>query len=333
MRVLDHAYQKARRELIPLAVHFDLTYRCHQRCVHCYLPESWRLGEKFGQELHSGHVKMILDELAAAGTFFIAFSGGEIFLRPDLLDLLEYARRLNFSISLMTSGTFGLGKEKLHFLKDLGVNGLLMTLFSMDADIHDRVTGITGSWEILRRTIKTGKTLGLPVVLNCIALSLNHSGIGAVQQYAEGEGIPLRLDPRLSPRWDSRPHTQGLSLTTEEQSKLRNEIIRHQRTGKKESITVPWEADLPGCGAGENRCYLTPQGELWPCLEMPWPAGRLSDKGDFGSLWETSPAFKEVRMLQMTLLGDGPRLCDMRKQQHCKPEKNSKRREGNGGPK
>ncbi|MBM4284566.1 MAG: radical SAM protein [Deltaproteobacteria bacterium] len=108
MAVLDHVYQKAREHLIPLSVHFDLTYRCHQRCIHCYIPEAWRRGEGPGPELTTHQIKNILDQLADAGTFFLTFSGGEIFLREDFFEILCYARDLNFSISLMTSGTCGI---------------------------------------------------------------------------------------------------------------------------------------------------------------------------------------------------------------------------------
>jgi AdoMet-dependent heme synthase len=316
VKVFARAVKRAGEASIPLSVHFDLTYRCHQRCIHCYLPELWRRGEGPAPELATFQVMGILDQLAGAGSFLLAFSGGEVFLRHDLLDLLEYARRLNFSISLMTSGTCGWKRENLHSLKDLGINGLLMTLFSMDADIHDRITGVNGSWELLMRTIKTGKALGLPVVLNCIALSINCSGIGAVRRYTEGEGMPLRLELNLSRRWDGLPHPKGLALETEEQSKLLNELDGYRGDRNEEGIPAPCEADAPGCGAGKNRCYLTPCGELWPCLELPWPAGRLSDQVRLDSLWETSPALIKARMLQHGLADNGPRLCDHGCQHH-----------------
>ena len=35
-------YKKAARANVPIAVHFDLTYRCNLNCIHCYLPEKDR---------------------------------------------------------------------------------------------------------------------------------------------------------------------------------------------------------------------------------------------------------------------------------------------------
>jgi MoaA/NifB/PqqE/SkfB family radical SAM enzyme len=56
---------------VPLSVHMDLTYRCNERCAHCYLDHGNR------GELNTAEIKDVLDQLAAAGVFFVVFSGGE----------------------------------------------------------------------------------------------------------------------------------------------------------------------------------------------------------------------------------------------------------------
>ena len=75
----------------------ESTYTCNERCIHCYLD-------------HQDHGEMTtvecvdaLEQLAKAGAFFLTFSGGEIFLRKDLEELLIAARRLRFDVSLKTN--------------------------------------------------------------------------------------------------------------------------------------------------------------------------------------------------------------------------------------
>ena len=72
--VFNRLIQRSLAKNLPLNVHFDLTYRCNERCVHCYLDH-----EDYG-EVTTAEVKRVLDELATAGTLFLTFSGGEIFL-------------------------------------------------------------------------------------------------------------------------------------------------------------------------------------------------------------------------------------------------------------
>ena len=79
------------------SVQFDLTYRCNERCIHCYLDH-----DDHG-ELTTAEVKGMLDQLAAAGTLFLIFSGGELLLRKDFFELLAYARALAFDVKLKTN--------------------------------------------------------------------------------------------------------------------------------------------------------------------------------------------------------------------------------------
>src|SRR5438105_14667418 len=82
---------------VPLSMQLDVTYRCNERCVHCYLDH-----EDHG-EMTTAEIKDVLDQLAEAGVFFLTFSGGEVFLRRDFFEILEYARRLQFNVKIKTN--------------------------------------------------------------------------------------------------------------------------------------------------------------------------------------------------------------------------------------
>ncbi len=51
----------------------------------------------------TAEIKSVLDQLADAGVFFLTFSGGEVFLRRDFLELVAYARRLLFNVKVKTN--------------------------------------------------------------------------------------------------------------------------------------------------------------------------------------------------------------------------------------
>src|SRR6266478_1120374 len=82
---------------IPLSAHVDLTYRCNERCVHCYLPHDDR------GEMTTAEYKDLLDQLADAGVFFLTISGGEPLLRKDLFEIIAHARALSFNVKLKTN--------------------------------------------------------------------------------------------------------------------------------------------------------------------------------------------------------------------------------------
>ena len=57
------------------------------------------------RELRTEEHFRLLDELADAGGLWLLFTGGEIFARPDFLEIYLYAKRKGFLITLFTNGT------------------------------------------------------------------------------------------------------------------------------------------------------------------------------------------------------------------------------------
>jgi AdoMet-dependent heme synthase len=311
LNLLEGLHKKVMRGNIPLTVQFDLTYRCHHQCVHCYLPESWRRGVAGPRDLELNQVKDILDQLAQAGTFLLTFSGGEIFLRRDLLDIVQHARRLDFCISLMTTGTRGPNEEQIRLLSDLGVNGVLFSVYSLDPQVHDAITRVPGSWARVWHTIQRCREQGVLAVFNTPFLNMNYDGLPQLKKFAEHEGIPIRVNPKLAPRWDGRPHEPILALTSASR-KILGELDLLQ-------LDCPVPGGEPvrmdhACGAGANQCYITPRGEVWPCMEIPWECGRLT-KDRFEDIWENSETLEMVRQLQEREVILEERLCDHLKMQ------------------
>src|SRR5260370_14556521 len=76
---------KALQMNIPLSVQLDLTYRCNERCIHCYLDH-----HDHG-EMTTAEIKDLLDQMADAGVFYLTISGGEILMRRGFFRNLEYA--------------------------------------------------------------------------------------------------------------------------------------------------------------------------------------------------------------------------------------------------
>src|SRR5258707_9445015 len=111
---------------IPLGVQLDVTYRCNERCVHCYLDH-----DDHG-EMTTAEIKDLLEQMADAGVFFLVLSGGEIFLRKDLFEIVEHARKLLFSVKLKTNAVM-IRKAKAQRIADLGVESVQISVYSHKA--------------------------------------------------------------------------------------------------------------------------------------------------------------------------------------------------------
>src|SRR5947208_11550262 len=97
-----HARVMARQ--IPLSGTIEVTRRCPLVCAHCY--NNLPMGDRRAQleELTTAQHGEILDQLADMGCLWLLFTGGEIFARPDFLDIYAHAKRRGFLITLFTNG-------------------------------------------------------------------------------------------------------------------------------------------------------------------------------------------------------------------------------------
>ncbi len=98
MSLLAEMNQKALKLGLPISVHLDVTYRCNERCVHCYLDH-----DDHG-EMTTGEIFGVLEQLADAGVFFLSLSGGEVLMRRDFFEIVERARQLLFNVKVKTNG-------------------------------------------------------------------------------------------------------------------------------------------------------------------------------------------------------------------------------------
>src|SRR3989475_13284001 len=77
----------------------ELTYGCNLHCVHCYT-DCYNRPDLIKREMSYGEVIRILDELHDAGVLWVCFTGGDIFMRKDLLNIYGDTNKKGFLITL-----------------------------------------------------------------------------------------------------------------------------------------------------------------------------------------------------------------------------------------
>ena len=91
----------------PLLTHLDmeLTERCNNNCIHCYInlpADDFNTSQK---ELATPRIKEVLSEAEALGCLTVRFTGGEPLLREDFEELYTFARERGLKIILFTNAT------------------------------------------------------------------------------------------------------------------------------------------------------------------------------------------------------------------------------------
>jgi radical SAM protein with 4Fe4S-binding SPASM domain len=307
--IMDRLVRKTVERHLPWNVHIDLTYRCNERCVHCYLDH-----HDYG-EMTTREVKNVLDQLADAGALFLTFSGGEIFLRQDLFELIDYARRLNFDVSLKTNALL-IDQSRARKLREFDIRKIQISIYSANPAIHDAITKVPGSLERSLRAIQFLLAEGLQVKLACPLMKQNLAAFRDVQSLAEELGVPYMLDLTITPMMDGGDDVLRLrSSATELLQVLQDQNLNSRActppeaateavfaTGSARSSGIESGAydDIP-CSAGHNSCYISPYGDVSPCVQMPKPAGNLR-KQRFDEIWYGSSEMNRVRAVRESQL-------------------------------
>jgi MoaA/NifB/PqqE/SkfB family radical SAM enzyme len=104
-----------------------------------------------------------MDRLFSLGVFIFTFTGGEPTLREDLLELLTYAQKKGAVTGLITNGRRLSDPEYVQRLVEAGLDFVQITVESHKPKIHDRITGVKGSWKETIQAI--GNILPTPIYL------------------------------------------------------------------------------------------------------------------------------------------------------------------------
>jgi radical SAM protein with 4Fe4S-binding SPASM domain len=292
--LLEEMSAKALKLNIPLSVQLDLTYRCNERCVHCYLDH-----DDHG-EMTTAEIKHLLDEMADAGVFILTFSGGEIFLRKDFFELLEHARRLMFCVKLKTNAVLIRARDASR-LRDLGVESLQVSIYSHRPEVHDAITLIPGSLKRSLDAIYFLKSQGLKVIIANVLMTQNMQDYPGVRALAEELGVECTLDPTVTPMMDGNRSTVALGV---DPGVLRQVFRDASLVGDAEEFcAIPAKAaesemESTPCSAGHTACYVSPYGEVFPCVQFPLPTGNVR-RQRFIDIWRHSDQMKEVRSIRL----------------------------------
>jgi radical SAM protein with 4Fe4S-binding SPASM domain len=293
MSLMEQMNERAFELGVPLGIHLDVTYRCNERCVHCYLDH-----DDHG-ELTTAEIKNILDQLAEAGTFFLTLSGGEVLMRRDFFEILEYARGLMFNVRIKTNGVM-IGAAEAQRIRELGVEQIQISVYSHRPEVHDGITKLPGSLKKSIRAIRFLKSQGLKVVIANVMMTANLGDHAGVQALARELGVTYTLDPTITPKIDGDMSILSLRIPG---SELNAVFHNKDLVGNVEEFCAP--PPPPGddimeavpCSAGHTAAYITPYGDVFPCVQFPLPTGNLRQKR-FLDIWQNSAELHDVRSIR-----------------------------------
>jgi len=279
----------------------EITGRCNLNCIHCYLPNHPNIN------LPKNLIFDILDQLKEMGTLSVTFTGGEPLLHNDFASILEKARENDFSIAVLSNGIL-INKEIIEIFKKFNVGLVQISLYSLNPEIHDKITTIPGS---MKKTLKAIESLieeNIQIQISCPVMKENLKTLRDVLNYGESLSVKVNTDLEIMAKTDFSTTNLKSRLNIEEVEEAIKTIIEYDTNYKellKNGVTDNVEnyyyrfknPDAPICGVGTTMMCLAPNGDFYPCAGFKYIIGNAY-KDKVKDVWFNSSGIKFLRSIK-----------------------------------
>jgi len=289
------AWKKAR----PIQALYELTYRCNHLCTFCNNPLS-----RSGAELDTEEAFRVLQQLKELGVLYVTLTGGEPLLRQDFWEIAEEARRLKFAIRVFTNA-YLIDDEVADRLKELAIVETSISIHGSNAEVHEKLTRIPGSFQRVLDAVKRLRERDMRVVLKTPVTKLNEHDLFEIKKFADESEAFMVFDTSITPRFDGDISPLGLAPSEDfyrwfwgpEGKALRNGVEPRPKIYKGRE-------ELEGCcGTGRSGLMVDPYGNVFPCALWFRNLGNVREQS-LDEIWNGSQELQKVRQIAADVQSD-----------------------------
>jgi len=286
---------KKQNILVPPIIIFSITNKCNLACKGCY---AQALHDQAPQELSPEKLRQITAEAKELGVSFFVLAGGEPFMRPEMLDIIEDYPEIIFLI--FTNGLLINDAMIQRFRKQRNVVPLVSLEGDQTSTDERRGPGtFTHVQNIMQQMKKYKLFFGT-------SLTLTRQNFAEIIDYEYSQKL-VKLGCKFFLYLEYTPVQEGtedLTLTGEQRNQFVNKIKLFRSEFPALFIGVPWdEEDVGGClSAGRGFVHINAWGDIEPCPFAPFSDTDVRNsslkaalQSDFLKLIRENPEFAEEK--------------------------------------
>lgn len=276
---------------IPYYLTIELTKKCNFNCIHCYLEK-----KNIKKELSFNEIKRVLKEASEMGVSFLGITGGEPFLRKDIIPILEYAAEQKFIMYIKTNGSLITEKE-VEKLKDLPIMGIDISIYGSNREEYKRVTGSAIGFDKTMKSLSILEKTSIPITLGNVLLKENFKSANKIRKIANRMGFNYGNNKNIIPIEGKNFESLNHVCSIDEYLKC-NAFKVDSDTAKeflKLKADIKEESSL--CGAGHFSIVINSFGDIYPCVEWRESCGNIRKKS-IKEILNSSKKLKWIKSLK-----------------------------------
>ena len=301
----------------PTTVYWEVTHACNLKCKHCLTAS----GRRSAKELTTEQAFSLIGQLADAKVMELVITGGEPFLRPDILDILRRLSDEKICVKVDTNAT-ALGKKVFDNLRELKVFCFQVSIDGI-GDRHDEFRGKKGAFDATSRAIRRLVDSGMRVNVLTTVTPENIDELDLMIDHARDLGCgEIILNPFIqSGRGKLHP---GLKLSTPEHYRMYSTALRRAadpgcgiKVSTEKSFSFFFNGqestevdDGPmGCAVGNSVLTIGADGNVYPCPFLHDFSLGNAMESPITDIWKKNPLLKQFRRLSKKSINGKCRDC------------------------
>jgi radical SAM protein len=297
----------------PLLVFYEVTQACDLVCQHC---RACAKAMPDPAELSSSQARRLIDQLCEfPWPPMLVLTGGDPLKRADIYDLVEYAALSGLDVSITPSATPLATRQAIRRLRDAGISRMAVSIDGADAETHDAVRGVSGSFDRSLQMLADARALGVPTQVNTTLTPANVDQIERMAQRFAREQISMwsvfflvpvgRAEsmPRLSADecemafsrlWHEAQH-QPFAIKTTEAPHYRRYVLKHPLSKADAAEESSHERFIPrGVNDGKGVMFISHTGTVYPSGFLPVSCGSFPEE-HVVQIYQNSQVFRSLR--------------------------------------
>ena len=288
----------------PLTAGIEITHACNLNCPHCLFAG----GKKYPDELTTEEIKALYDEWADMKVFKVNISGGEPFMREDIVEILNYGDEVGLQQYVVTNATL-ITEDNFQLIPRSIKYGVSLDGFEEN---HDKIRG-KGSFARTTKVIEMFLREGIKFGINFTLSQMNKEDAERLMAYWLNKGVKMSLDPVL-PFGRSFDHQKQLYLRKEDADdfiRIREFKIHHVKSQNRETYGGPHPLHVDdmaelfhraflACEGARTDVWIRFDGNVYPCADIAalekFCMGNLRD-ASFKEIWDNGKggtAFRQI---------------------------------------
>lgn len=279
----------------------ELTYRCNEKCIHCYVDTPYDSGE----ELTTAEFKDVVTQLKELGCMGVLLTGGEATLREDFFEIAEHIKASGMLFDVYTNG-LAVSDEFIDRLIELKPNSVSFSFYGGTSEIHDKITKVPGSFERSLKTLLLVKCSGIDTYIKTVIMKDN------VDDYENLLRLGKRIGVTVLPALSIMPSHGGKSaepfrlLDTDKYIEVLKLEEKYRGTNFNKEVVKRGKYI---CASGLDSLSIDPFGGIHPCNAHPMQLGNVRvDK--LRDIWEKSEQLMSMRKIRPTDLSSDCSKCE-----------------------